>query len=72
VRSRGHTVGGGSRPPSHPPQTAHAERSTWERVTVSPNVEVHVRRPLSRIENKRLERLLEVARTLFTKGDNNT
>lgn len=42
-----------------------ATRSTWERVPLSPDVELHVRRPLSREQNKLVERLLESARRLF-------
>lgn len=42
-----------------------ASRATWERVALTPDVELHVRRPLSREQNKLVERLLEVARRLF-------
>ena len=41
-------------------------RSTWERVALAPDVELHVRRPLSRAQNKLVDRLIEHARTLFT------
>ena len=41
------------------------ERSQWERIGLAPDVELHVRRPLSREQNKRVERLVELARTLF-------
>ena len=47
---------------SPPPQPA---RSTWERVTLTPDIELHVRRPLTRDENRSVERLLELARELF-------
>jgi DNA-binding transcriptional MerR regulator len=40
-------------------------RSQWERVGLSPNVELHIRRPLGRLENKRVERLITVARELL-------
>ena len=40
------------------------DRSQWECVTLAPDVELHVRRPLSRIQNRRVERLLEIARQL--------
>jgi len=40
-------------------------RSTWERVVLAPDVELHVRRPLSRAQNRLVDRLIEHARTLF-------
>jgi DNA-binding transcriptional MerR regulator len=40
-------------------------RSTWERITLAPDVELHVRRPLTRAGNKLVERLIAEARTLF-------
>ena len=40
-------------------------RSQWERVALAPDVELHVRRPLSREQNRRVERLLEEARRIF-------
>lgn len=42
-----------------------AERAQWERLTLTENLELHVRRPLSREQNKRLERLLEAARRIL-------
>ena len=42
-----------------------ASRSTWERIALAPDVELHVRRPLSREQNRLVERLLEAARHLF-------
>ena len=42
-----------------------AERSQWERISLCPDVELHVRRPLSRQQNRRLDRLLTFARELF-------
>ncbi|HEY5906489.1 MAG TPA: MerR family transcriptional regulator [Vicinamibacteria bacterium] len=47
------------------PRKAASERSTWERVALSEDVELHVRRPLSREANRRVERLLEQARRVF-------
>ena len=41
------------------------ERSQWERVTLAEDVELHVRRPLSRHQNRRVEQLLEAARKIF-------
>ena len=51
-------------PPQSTPQRA-PERSQWERVALAPDVELHVRRPLSRGQNKLVERLVEHARRLF-------
>ncbi len=42
-----------------------ADRSTWERLSITPDVELHVRRPLDRRGNKRVERLIRIARELF-------
>jgi DNA-binding transcriptional MerR regulator len=44
---------------------AAADRAQWERIALTPDIEVHVRRPLSREDNRRLEKLLEEARELF-------
>jgi DNA-binding transcriptional MerR regulator len=44
---------------------AAADRAQWERIALTPDIEVHVRRPLSREDNRRLEKLLEEARALF-------
>lgn len=44
----------------------NVRRSTWEHYCLTPDVEVHVRRPLDRETNRKLDRLLEAARTLFT------
>ncbi len=51
--------------PTEPVRHKKETRSTWERVALSPDVELHVRRPLSREQNKTVERLLEAARRLF-------
>jgi hypothetical protein len=40
-------------------------RAQWDRIAVSPDVEVHVRRPLTREQNRQVERLLEAARDIF-------
>ena len=57
--------------PSHTSASAEPagpgeKRSTWERIALAPDVEIHVRRPLSREQNRQLERLMDVARTLFS------
>lgn len=40
-------------------------RSTWERVVVTPDIEIHVRRPLRPLDNKRADTLERYARELF-------
>lgn len=57
-------------PPPPPAATPTAspppiERSQWDRIQLDPDVELHVRRPLSRIQNKRVERLIELARQIL-------
>jgi DNA-binding transcriptional MerR regulator len=41
------------------------DRSTWERLVIAPDVELHVRRPLDRTTNKRVDQLERIARELF-------
>jgi DNA-binding transcriptional MerR regulator len=41
------------------------DRSQWDRIALAPDVELHVRRPLSREQNSNVERLLEAARIIF-------
>jgi len=45
------------------------QRSQWERVTLSQNVELHIRRPLGRHEQKQIERLIRLGRELLEGGD---
>ncbi|MEA2677604.1 MAG: hypothetical protein QOJ81_1745 [Chloroflexota bacterium] len=40
-------------------------RSQWDRISLDPDVELHVRRPLTRQNTKRVERLITIARQLF-------
>jgi DNA-binding transcriptional MerR regulator len=47
-------------------QPTMVERAHWERIALTPDIEVHVRRPLSRQDNQRLEKLLERARALLS------
>jgi len=42
-----------------------ADRAQWERISLTRDVEVHVRRPLSREDNRRVDKLLEQARAIF-------
>ncbi|MEP7378029.1 MAG: MerR family transcriptional regulator [Chloroflexota bacterium] len=51
--------------PPQMPQTTEPDRSQWDRVQINPDIELHVRRPLTRGDNKRVSRLIEYARQLF-------
>ena len=59
--------GPGPAPGSAPiaPATSEPDRGTWERIALHPDIEIHVRRPSSRIQNKRVERLISIARQLL-------
>ena len=48
-----------------PPEAPTAERSQWDRIALTNDIELHVRRPLSRIDNKRVERLITIARQVL-------
>jgi DNA-binding transcriptional MerR regulator len=39
--------------------------AVWERIPLAPDVELHVRRPLSRTAHKRVERLITIAREIL-------
>ena len=41
------------------------QRSQWDRIALTPNIEIHVRRPLGRLENRRVERLITIARQVL-------
>lgn len=45
-----------------------AERSQWERVAISADIEIHIRRPLSRDDNRRVERLIDEAKKIIQGG----
>ena len=51
--------------PDSSSRSAAGDRSTWERLVLSPDVELHVRRPLDRAANKRVDQLTRIARELF-------
>ncbi len=73
------SVGGARRPPPLPNLPAGsagaagsaragrpvAERAQWERIALTADLELHVRRPLSREDNRRVEKLLAKAHELF-------
>jgi DNA-binding transcriptional MerR regulator len=46
-----------------------SQRSQWERIVLDPDIELHVRRPLSRAKNRALQALMDHARTLFEKTE---
>lgn len=41
--------------------------STWEHIALTPDIELHVRRPLPRTQHRDLDKLLEKAREIFGK-----
>jgi DNA-binding transcriptional MerR regulator len=45
--------------------SSEPERAHWERISLDPDIEIHIRRPLSRLQNKRVERLISIARQLL-------
>jgi hypothetical protein len=40
-------------------------RSQWDRIVLAPDIVLHVRRPLSRLQNRAVDRLIGVARQLL-------
>ena len=48
---------------------AEPSRSQWERYTLTDGIELNVRRPLARSEQRRLTRLLDAARRIFHTGE---
>ncbi len=53
-----------------PPETRGAtsgpiERSQWERIGLGPDVELHIRRPLARAQQKAVDRLVTIAHELL-------
>lgn len=50
--------------PTPPPQMPQPT-AMWERIPLAPDVELHVRRPLSRTANKRVERLITIAKEIL-------
>ena len=49
---------------SSKPTPSVGDRSQWERIVVGPDIELHVRRPLSKPANRTVERLIAFARQL--------
>lgn len=54
-----------SGPSTTPPPGREPDRAQWDRITLDPDVELHIRRPLSRLQNKRVERLISIARQVL-------
>jgi len=57
-------------PPSFLPSMPAAdpspmERSQWDRIALSPDIEIHIRRPLGRAQQKQVDRLVAIARELL-------
>lgn len=48
-----------------PAPDVRLERSQWERIDLAPDVELHIRRPLTRSTAKRVDRLIAIARDLL-------
>jgi DNA-binding transcriptional MerR regulator len=42
-----------------------SDRSQWERIVLVPDIELHIRRPLPRTQNKQVDRLVTIARELL-------
>lgn len=55
--------------PAAPLESPASERSQWDRIALDPDVELHIRRPLSRTQNKRVERLIAIAREVLEEND---
>jgi DNA-binding transcriptional MerR regulator len=51
--------------PTPSPTPSAPVTATWERIALAPDVELHVRRPLSRTAQKRIERLVTIAREIL-------
>jgi DNA-binding transcriptional MerR regulator len=41
------------------------ERSQWDRIALTPDIELQIRRPLGRLEQRRVERLVTIARQVL-------
>jgi DNA-binding transcriptional MerR regulator len=48
-----------------PAASTEPDRSHWERVSLSPEVELHIRRPLTRGQNQAVSRLIDQAREIL-------
>jgi hypothetical protein len=48
-----------------PPEELPGTRAQWERITLAPDIELHIRRPLTRAANKQVDRLIDAARDIL-------
>lgn len=55
----------GALPHAASPRPSTPVKSQWERISLAPDVELHVRRPLTREANRRVEKLLALARQIL-------
>jgi DNA-binding transcriptional MerR regulator len=46
-------------------QPETVERSQWDRIALTPDIELQIRRPLGRLEQRRVERLITIARQVL-------
>ena len=67
IRQAGSTVAKRLHRPE-PSPSGPVARSTWERIVLSDDIEVHVRRPLNRSQNRALDQLMEKAKQIFGEG----
>jgi DNA-binding transcriptional MerR regulator len=51
--------------PHGEPPSVPMERSQWERISLGPDIELHIRRPLGRAQQKGVDRLVTIARELL-------
>ena len=68
IRQAGSTVAKRLHRPE-PSPSGPVARSTWERIALSDDIEVHVRRPLNRSQNRALDQLMEKAKQIFGEGE---
>lgn len=52
--------------PERSPSRGTPDRSSWDRIHLSPDIELHVRRPLTRDQNRQLDLLVAFAHQLFS------
>jgi DNA-binding transcriptional MerR regulator len=64
-RMAGHSATRSQQVPAATTSQRAGARVHWERITLSDGVEIHVRRPLNREENRLLERLFAEAQQIF-------
>ena len=48
-----------------PAEELPCTRAQWERITLAPDIELHIRRPLTRAANKQVDRLIDAARDIL-------